>query len=189
MSSVTFRTYSGRKFDFIDPEPDQINITDIIKGLSKAPRYSGQTDETYSVAQHSVYTSLYCDPKDALWGLLHDASEGYTGDMNGQLKRQLPFFKLIEDKIMGVIAEVFGLEGEEPESVRKVDRMLLFIEHTTFWPKDKDYESSLKVPLTPALENDLPTLREEIGKPWSAGLAEASFWRRFHQLTKGYQAV
>src|SRR5690242_11754504 len=81
------QTYTGRRFWPLDPRVDDIDIGDIAHHLSLVCRFAGACREFYSVAQHCVGVSYVCDPKDALWGLLHDAAEAYVGDMVRPLKR------------------------------------------------------------------------------------------------------
>src|SRR5271165_7548492 len=81
------QTYTGRVMYPLDPRPEEINIIDIAHALSNLCRFTGHVRTFYSVAEHSVRVSQHCDPKDALWGLLHDASEAYLADMSRPMKR------------------------------------------------------------------------------------------------------
>src|ERR1035441_7448066 len=72
-------TFSGLRFWPLDPDPDKILIEDIAHALAHQCRFGGHASKFYSVAEHSVHVSKLCAPKDALWGLLHDASEAYCG--------------------------------------------------------------------------------------------------------------
>jgi len=76
------QTYSGKRIDFENPDPDQIDIVDIAHGLSNLCRFSGQSKYFYSVAQHSFYVSLVCK-ENKLQALLHDATEAYMADVPG----------------------------------------------------------------------------------------------------------
>jgi hypothetical protein len=67
-------TYTGGKFYPFDPRIEDVNIYDISHALSQQCRFSGHCNVHYNVAQHCVFVSSLCDQKDALWGLLHDAS-------------------------------------------------------------------------------------------------------------------
>lgn len=94
------QSYSGERYWIMDPLPEEVNLLDIIVGLSNAARYRGQTKFFYSVLQHSVLVSQAVE-KLALergWsaqearaaayeGLFHDAPEAYLGDVARPLKR------------------------------------------------------------------------------------------------------
>src|SRR5579885_2784587 len=86
------QTYCGVAFYPLDPRPEEILIEDIAHALSMLCRFTGHVKRFYSVAQHCVYVSHRCDPKDALWGLLHDAAEAYLNDISRPVKslRELP---------------------------------------------------------------------------------------------------
>lgn len=100
---------SGRPFWPIDPRADEIDIEDIAFSLSHLCRFGGHCKRFYSVAEHSVYVSRLVSPEAALWGLLHDASEAYVGDMPRPLKRMLPEFVMMEGKVQQAVAERFSL--------------------------------------------------------------------------------
>lgn len=124
----TIKTYSGVWIDFSDPKPGMIRLFDIAHALSQVCRFGGQCDPFYSVAQHSLLVSdLVLEPHEA-WGLLHDASEAYIGDMVSPLKRLLPSYREIEDRMMKAIAERFGLDPAMPGEVKIADRLALAIE-------------------------------------------------------------
>jgi hypothetical protein len=50
-------THSGKTIDFLDPDPEQICIEDIARGLALCNRYNGHTKLPYSVAEHCVRMS------------------------------------------------------------------------------------------------------------------------------------
>lgn len=124
------QTYSGKRFTPTKPKADSIVIQDIAHALSMQCRFSGHVKYFYSVAQHCVLVSYICDQKDALWGLLHDATEAYLVDVPRPLKRSGKFGAYMEaEKVMqNAICERFSLPLEEPESVHKADTILLSTE-------------------------------------------------------------
>src|SRR5579864_8305438 len=124
------QTHSGRRFNPINPNPDAIVIQDIAHSLSMQCRFSGHCSEFYSVAQHSVLVSYICGPSDALWGLLHDASEAYLVDVPRPLKRSGKFqaYIDIEEKMTEAICRRFALPFKEPPNVKIADTMLLATE-------------------------------------------------------------
>jgi len=48
------QTFTGKRFDVLNPDPNLIDPIDIANGLAKESRFSGQCRGFYSVAQHSV---------------------------------------------------------------------------------------------------------------------------------------
>ena len=132
-------TYSGLEFNFIDPQVDQINIFDIARGLSNRGHFGGQTDQFFSIAQHSLLVVDLMPSRFrnshvmGMVALLHDASEAYTGDMIKPLKNLLPEFKKIEDKIMEVIFQKFDLPIKSLELVKKYDLLAQEAEYNTFF--------------------------------------------------------
>lgn len=126
--SPDIMTVSGKFFEFLNPQPEQIDINDIAHALSMKCRFAGHTLRFYSVAQHSVHVSYNCDPADALAGLLHDAAEAYLVDMPKPVKKFLPEYQMIEDRVQRAIFETFGLSTIEPSSVKRADARMLATE-------------------------------------------------------------
>src|SRR5208282_6622849 len=95
------RTFSGGRFYVLEPRVEDVRIEDIAHALSMQCRFTGHVREFYSVAEHSVWVSRYSHREDALWGLLHDASESYIGDMSTPLKLQpeMSRFRTTEKRI------------------------------------------------------------------------------------------
>jgi len=124
------QTYTGRRFTPTNPVVDAIVIEDIAHPLSMQCRFSGHVQQFYSVAQHSVLVSYICDIQDALWGLLHDASEAYLVDIPRPIKQSGKFNNYLEfEKVMqDAVCERFGLSKEMPKSVKMADDMLLMTE-------------------------------------------------------------
>ncbi len=127
-------THSGELFDYANPDPQTICIEDIAHGLSNFCRYVGQCDPFYSVAEHSVHVSRIVEPKYALWGLLHDASEAYIGDVAKPLKQLLPDYMAIERRVEHCINTAIGLEGEMPYAVKMADIHMLTQEQVQIMP-------------------------------------------------------
>lgn len=164
------QTYTGKQFWGMDARPEDISIEDIAHALACVNRYNGHTPVPYSVAQHSVLVSQHCLPEDAFWGLMHDASEAYLGDMISPLKRFIPQYVEVEDNLMGVICRRFLMSPEQPHSVKIADLTVLAAEARDLFPvKPADW----KLPHPP-----VATKIDPVG--WRR--AEAMFLERFHEL-------
>lgn len=123
-------TRSGRKFHFMDPKPEAVDIQDIAHALGNFCRYCGHTARFYSVAEHCVLMVRAAEKagrnaQDLLTILLHDASEAYIGDMTRPLKQQIPLFKVIEDRIHFAVSKRFGLHWPHPEWLKDMDNRIL----------------------------------------------------------------
>lgn len=119
---------SGIAFWPLDPRPAEILIEDIAHSLSLLCRFGGHCRRFYSVAEHSVHVSRLCPPEDRLWGLLHDASEAYVIDLPRPLKRCLPDYGVIEDRVHRAVAARFDLPPQIPDSVKEADEAMLMAE-------------------------------------------------------------
>lgn len=122
------QTYSGRKFFPLAPRAQDIDIDDIAHALSFNCRFNGHCRTFYSVAEHSVRVSLAVPREHARWGLLHDAAEAYLTDVPRPAKRHIPQFNQIEDRLLRVIIEHFGLAWPMPAPVKLADDTLLATE-------------------------------------------------------------
>jgi len=112
----------------LDPDAESIEPLDIAHSLALQNRYNGHTVFGWSVAAHCVQVSRFTCPEHALWGLLHDATEAYLGDVIRPLKQHLPEYRAAEDRLMEVIAERFGLIGQTPDCVHEADSRILLDE-------------------------------------------------------------
>jgi hypothetical protein len=169
----TIITHSGLWFDFNDPQPDQICIEDIAHALAHICRYAGHSHTFYSVAEHSVRVSFICAPGDELWGLLHDASEAYMGDIVAPLKRLLPDYQQIELKVQTAILQKFGLPLTPPSTVKWADMTMLVTEakelcHSNWDATVLGYE---------------PLPQQRIGHPLTPAEAKDDFITRYYELT------
>ncbi len=125
----TILTYSGHYLNVFDPNPDHICIEDIAHALSHIPRFAGHLEKVVSVAEHSIKVMLMVDPAHRLEALLHDASEAYLMDIPKPIKRHLPDYQKLENRLMEVIAAKFGFSFPMSEQVKKADRDRLEYEH------------------------------------------------------------
>ena len=112
-------TVTGRKFWPNDPRPEDIDIRDIAAGLANKCRYGGQLERFYSVAQHCVIGSYFCE--DPLWFLLHDAAEAYLADIQSPIKSCFPQLIEMENRILKVVSEAFDLAWPMPDCVHEID--------------------------------------------------------------------
>lgn len=104
-------TYTGKKFHFLDPQPEEINIADIAHALSLTCRFGGQCKKFYSVAEHSIRTSEIVSERFKLLALLHDASEAYMPDLPRPIKASIPEFKVMERVILVAVWKEFRVVG------------------------------------------------------------------------------
>lgn len=172
--------WKRNKFWSLDPRPGDFDIEDIAHHLSMVTRYGGALDHHYSVAQHSWLVSYASAPGDQLWGLLHDASEAYIGDMVSPAKRGMPEYKRIEKRIMEAMCEQFELSPEEPASVRRADREVYLAEEKRFRPWIFD-----AYPDCDAVQWMAQGYRPVAGAidPWSPEHSEYRFLSKFKYIT------
>lgn len=170
-------TFTGIRFWPIDPRPEEVVIEDIAHGLSLMNRYNGQTPRPYSVAQHSVLVSEECNPEDAFWGLMHDASEAYIADIVAPAKSFMPEYQKIERRLMDVICRKFWMNPEQPASVSVADKRVLATEIRDIFLDNR--ERFWKVPALP-VDKKIKILS------WQQ--AEQKFLARFRKLWPIHQA-
>jgi hypothetical protein len=127
------QTYTGKRFDPLNPDPALICIEDISWALSNICRFGGHSSRFYSVAQHSFHLAYYANTvlKDrslALACLLHDASEAYLGDVPRPIKYrpEFAFYREAEAKLEAMIFHKFGVNEYvgHPE-VKHLDNAIL----------------------------------------------------------------
>lgn len=168
------QTYTGKEFCFLDPEPEDIDIRDIAHALSNICRFTGHSNNFYSVAQHSVYVSCYVEEENALRGLLHDASEAYVNDISRPLKH-LPFmekYREIEDKIEKTIIKKFGLSNDKPPNIKEVDIIVMVTEARDLGLMTPNWKHYHIKPLS------------ERFVPWLPVVAEKKFMERYEELVR-----
>lgn len=119
--------FTGGRFWPQDPRPDDVRVEDIAHALARINRFNGHTRVSYSVAQHSVMVMDLLPDELKLFGLLHDASECYLGDVITPVKRLIrPFYEPLEEAVMLAVADAYGFTmGEREKAEVKVADMRL----------------------------------------------------------------
>lgn len=129
MSEFWIQTFTGKKFDLLEPDESMICIEDIAHHLSMENRFNGATKFPYSVGYHSI---LVCDKayvEYKLEALLHDAHEAYTKDLPTPLKQLLrsrdfvyeQTANLIQDKINRKFDCLYSINSPLYLSILQVD--------------------------------------------------------------------
>lgn len=182
-------TYSGHRFSFTHPSPDQVHIEDVAHHLAIINRYTGATREPYSVAQHSVLVAGVLEhaghpPAIQFAGLMHDATEAYVNDLNRPAKYLCDDYRTLEDFLWtSAIAPRFGLPLVLPPEVKWADDVALFMERRDL--------------LNPALYDEAAWVGEHRVAadlldwpvtPWGHVLAEEAFLTAFEELSAAVKA-
>ena len=174
------QTASGTKVWPLDARVEEILLSDIAQHLSNLCRFTGACRKFYSVAQHCVLVSKLCPPEHAMWGLLHDAAEAYIGDLPRPLKHSGDgnlfgkHYQEVEERLLGVIAERFGLVLPIPQVVQEADRWMLAAEARDLMD-DPDW--AVKFAGTHPSLAKVPTIR-----PWKPRRARVEFLLWFYSL-------
>ena len=168
----SINTYNGILFWPLDPIEEEINIEDIAHSLSMQCRFNGHLLKFYSVAEHSVRVAAQCSPENALWGLLHDASEAYCADLPSPLKEEMVKYKEMENKVQQVVCKKFGLPIKEPLEIKKYDIILRVTEMRDLRKNGQITGHGQFKPLSDKIE------------PWSQEKAKKLFLETFELLTK-----
>lgn len=133
-NDASIQTFTGRVVRPFDLKPDDVSLKDIAHALSMKTRYTGHGIKFYSVAEHSILMSRWIDEhykdgvEDALYALLHDATETYLPDVASPMKKHFPGFKELENNISDVIFTHFGFDPCIPKIIKEVDTAILMAE-------------------------------------------------------------
>lgn len=148
MSHIT--TISGKHFDPTMPDESLIDINDIAHALSMICRGNGHTKIFYSVAQHSIACALEAKERgysnEVILGcLLHDASEAYLSDVTRPVKKDLPYYLEVEDKLQNLLWKHFigRVPGnEERNQIFAIDDLMFSMEfhQIMFEDANEDYK-------------------------------------------------
>lgn len=170
MSDAQLLLHSGNYFDFKNLDKEILSIKDIAHGLSMTCRFGGHSSDFYSVAEHCWWVSMMVHPEMALEGLLHDASESVLGDIPKPLKRIMPQYNEMEQKLEENIARQYGIRFPYPPEIKETDSRMLVTElEQLFKVKDMFYAESYK------------TVQLYLWNPYEA---EERFLARFYYLKR-----
>lgn len=164
------RTVSGAKFYYARPTVAMVKLDDIVWALSRLPRFLGHTlGEPYTILRHSILVHDLAPVECRREALAHDFSEFAAGDIPSPLKRLLPDYCAIEQRIERVIARRFNLRFPYPTAVKTCDLIALATEMKQLCGGRRDYDD---LPFPPAnLTIDL----------WPAEKTRDEFMRRWRE--------
>ena len=135
LSRIYMHTFNGKRYYPFAPKAEDVSVDVIAHHLANRARWAGATQSRlnpelifYSVAEHSVYVSLYLEqvmqrPDLALAGLLHDAAEAYNGDLIRPLKYSPAFkepFKAVEALNEAAVEEHFNITVQMTDPAVKI---------------------------------------------------------------------
>lgn len=118
MHSPYMPTYSGKHiltFPYT-PKRDDIDIEDIIQGLSNQCKYFGQTKSFYSFAQHCLLVASLVPDKLRPAALIYPAYSAYIGE--SQNRFQLPEMNRYITRLQAAIAHRFGVSKDTFEDAQ-----------------------------------------------------------------------
>jgi 5'-deoxynucleotidase YfbR-like HD superfamily hydrolase len=146
MTDTTIRLVSGKELDYLDPDPENIELHDIAHALARNTRYAGQiAGPLYSVAQHALFVSYivakhYHRPDLALAAVHHDDVEALTTDWPWPLKQtflKLGFdYKPLEralEKAIKTALDIEQLDFHDP-TIKEADILALQVESAVMKP-------------------------------------------------------
>ena len=172
---------SGRQFWPLDPSITEVFVDDVAHHLSMICRYGGATKFHYSVGQHVVLICRWLHaakrtPMEQFWGLHHDDSEAYIGDVIRPLKAEINGYLAVEEKLMGAIVDRFRLSAKMPSIVKEADIRIC-----------ADERDQVLNPCIRPWGLELEPLGIEIRK-WSPEEARAAFLQEHYRLVEEMNA-
>ncbi len=168
----TMCTYTGKLIDLKNVKIEDICIRDIAHALSLICRFNGHVSKYYSVAEHCVLLSEAKNmPGTPLARLLHDAAEAYVGDVSSPLKQLLPMYKMLEHRVVKLIAVKYGVDFDP---VKPGDTAMLIREARALMSPEFFLGFDVE---------GIPLFAEEIRiEGWSPEVAEVEFLNRAANL-------
>ena len=120
--------------------PQQVDIRDIIKGLSQINRFNGQSARPIPVLWHSLIVMQLCAEQSRatrLEALFHDAGETYVGDWIRPLKDSWgKRLANLRERIQETVFEAVGLRSKSAilsKAVHDADKITLRCEMVSPW--------------------------------------------------------
>lgn len=169
ITGTSIEVFGGRLLDLADPQPDQIELSDIAHALGNTCRFGGHIKRYYSVAEHSMNGARIVAANggtltQVLGFLMHDAHEAYIGDLPTPLKTAIRAtgdngYDAIRRKLDNAIADKFNLPVSvfDDELIHGADLAVLIHEGQNLLTSGGQFlgadTSGLIIP-------DLPTLGE-----------------------------
>lgn len=184
-------TGTGRVFDYLDINKDNINLEDIATSLPRLNRFLGHSTRTYSVGEHSLYClamaeKLGYSTREKLLVLVHDFAEAYVGDCPAPLKSLIPEFSAIEDKVDIALYEYMEIAPptkEEEKKIKVIDFTMLMIEMKEF--TSHDYKQMMNSDVLTQFFND-PDFYLKEGK-FSEEYIKKEIISQFNKLVTQYK--
>jgi hypothetical protein len=160
----------GVYFDPSDPDPEKMNLDTIAHGLATEFRYGGHTEPLVNVAQHAVDTStlleeLGYNERVQFYGLHHDSSEAYIGDLQKPNKEALTCFDGFEDAWQDAVWDFLDVENPtqaQYDAVKEVDYQLYGFEADNLFENRNHAEQAIEAAGVPEWDtrNGVPDLDE-----------------------------
>ena len=130
----------GGPLNLLELTPEQIDIRDIVHGLSHINRFNGQSAQPIPVLWHSLMVMQLCaseDPATRLEALFHDAGETYVGDWIRPLRSVCGERLMhLRETIQETVFEAVGLPGQSAKlskPVHQADDLMLRCEMESLW--------------------------------------------------------
>lgn len=197
------QTLSRRRIDYENPQPSQVDINDIALGISRIPRFLGQTRHAITVAQHSVAVAkivpyVWSASEWASFGkvwqdsmqleaLCHDCVEAYTSDLPTPAKKSLgPVWRKMERRLDRCVRRALGLVGTEPWPVKLADQVSLYLEATgrNIGVRVDEWDYAFP-PRVEEVVRRLPAeVKEFIATPLTEKQARRSFLSHYRRFTR-----
>lgn len=173
MGKDCVHTRNGNAFNPSLGVVSKVELDDIAHGLSYICRYAGQCGTFYSVAEHSILVSqivqhLYPEDLESRWAaLLHDATEAYVCDLPTPIKRLLPDYEAMEERLSSQISEVFDIRwtAEVKRRVKEADILALTLEMPALFEDTSPWTELLET------HKDFPKLKTRFG------IGEPAHWK------------
>jgi hypothetical protein len=169
------QTYTGKFFWPLQPRADELCIEDIAHGIACEYRYGNHSPYPYSVAWHSVALSYLVPEHLRQFALVHDAPEAYIKDIPRTIRRQEPFksmYQEIDDRLMGVCCEFFGIE-DQMEEFYDYDILMSYSEMVVWAESNISYLAKLT-----AMNVNLEPARDPAWLEWVRDAPKHEHWQR-----------
>jgi 5'-deoxynucleotidase YfbR-like HD superfamily hydrolase len=144
------QTLSGKKLDFQQPTVAMIDLSDITHALARIPRFGGQLNYNWTVAQHSLLVYYLTEALLAntrfdissksrfntlLRALFHDGHEAYIGDIPAPVGAFLAEIEPLKFKLDYAIFTALGINAFAANKavIEEADKAACYIEADTFF--------------------------------------------------------